>query len=125
MNTKTLSLASIGFVFLAVPAFGHHSHAMFDFTRTVAVEGIVSSFEWTNPHSWLRVMAANENGESVEYVIEMSNPSRLFRRGWRSDTVVAGDEISVSIFPTHDGDYAGTLDSITLPDGRALAEEYD
>ena len=125
MNTKTLSLASIGFVFLAVPAFGHHSHAMFDFTRTVALEGTVSSFEWTNPHSWLRVMAADENGETVEYVIEMSNPSRLFRRGWRSDTVAAGDEISVSIFPTSDGGYSGTLESIILPDGRALAEEYD
>ena len=125
MNTKPLILASVGIALLAAPAIGHHSHAMFDFTRTVAVEGTVSDFEWTNPHSWLRVMAANEQGETVEYVIEMSNPSRLFRRGWRSDTVVVGDEISVVMYPTQDGGYSGTLESIILPDGRSLAEEYD
>lgn len=128
MNMKVFGLAGLAtgvIALFATSTFAHHSHAMFDFTRTVELVGTVTEFQWTNPHSWLRVMAANEQGEMVEYAIEMGAPGALFRRGWRTDTVVAGDEITVSIYPTTNGSNGGTLDSVTLPDGKALVEEYD
>ena len=41
----------------ATPAAAHHSFAMFDMTKTIAVSGTVSEFRWTNPHAWLHLDA--------------------------------------------------------------------
>ena len=56
MPVKALSLCAIAALALAVPAYAHHSFAMFDAGKTVTLTGTVKEFEWTNPHAWLRVM---------------------------------------------------------------------
>ena len=49
--------AILSFLMLAiVPALqAHHAPAVFDQTRTIVVEGTVTEFVWSNPHSWIRV----------------------------------------------------------------------
>ena len=49
-------------LFLGAPALAHHSFAMFDADKTVTMTGTVKEFEWTNPHVWLRIMAADQAG---------------------------------------------------------------
>lgn len=44
----------------AVPAFAHHSFAMFDATKTVTLEGSIKEFQWTNPHAWILVNVNND-----------------------------------------------------------------
>ena len=110
---------------IAVPALAHHSHAMFDFTKKVALEGTVKEFKWTNPHSWLHVMAANERGEIVEFAFEMGAPTGLLSRGWRPNTVAPGDKVTVSFYPTKTGSPGGSLTGIKLPDGTIMGEQYD
>ena len=60
MNVKAITLAAIAVAAFTASAFAHHSFTMFDETKTMTLSGVVKEFEWTNPHSWLRVMVTDE-----------------------------------------------------------------
>ena len=36
-------------------AWGHHSSAVFDQSRSLALEGVVEELRWTNPHASLEI----------------------------------------------------------------------
>jgi hypothetical protein len=96
----SLAVAAIG---LGSPASAHHSFAMFDQTKSVTVQGTVRDFIWSNPHVFIQVMAAGEQGAPEEWSIEMSSPEHLSRIGWKHGTLKAGDKVSITIHPTRDG----------------------
>ena len=123
MSRKVVALAGLAATMIAVPALGHHSHAMFDDQQTVTMEGTVAAFEWTNPHSWLQVNVPNEAGEMVEWSLEMGSPANLARRGWRPRMLVEGDPVSVTIHPLKDGNPGGALLAVTLPDGTVMGDD--
>ena len=121
MKFGTVSLAAIAAVAFAAPAFAHHSFAMFDATKTVTVQGTVKEFEWTNPHSWLRVMVNDEkSGKPVMWALELSSPARLTTMGMHADSVHAGDSVSVTFHPMKDGTRGGQFIQATLPGGKAV-----
>ena len=105
----------------AVPA--HHAPAVFDQTRTIVIEGVVTDFVWQNPHSWIRMDVEGEDGETRNWSIEMNPPTYLIRGGWRSTTLKPGDRVSVTVNPLRTGEPAGKYVSIELPDGRVLGEQ--
>jgi len=107
---------------LAVPAFAHHSFAMFDRTKETTIVGTVHEFQWTNPHSWIELDVANDNGSVDKWSIELNSPNNLSRQGWRSDSIKPGDKISVVIWPLRSGEKGGLFISLTLPDGSTLDE---
>jgi hypothetical protein len=123
MSIKALSLAGIAICLFAAPALAHHSFAMFDADKTLEMSGTVKDFQWTNPHSWLQVMVADEQGQTKEWSLEMGSPGGLAREGWRPKTVKAGDKVTVRIHPLKDGSAGGQLLSVVLPDGRKLGED--
>jgi hypothetical protein len=120
MNFKTLSLAAITAAALAGPALAHHSFAMFDAEKVVTLNGTVKELEWTNPHSWLRVMVADQAGAARQWSIELASTGQQARVGWKPDTVKPGDKVTLEINPLKDGTHGGTLLSIVLPDGTKL-----
>ena len=115
-----LCIVSLG---LAAPASAHHSAAMFDRTKQVTVVGTVKDFQWTNPHSWLHVVApAVAGGPAIEWSIEMTSPNLLNRAGWRPATLKPGDRVTIVMAPLRDGANGGQFRSATLPDGRVMTE---
>jgi hypothetical protein len=116
-------LIGIGAMLMASPAFAHHSHAMFDSTKQVTLVGTVKEFDWTNPHCWIQVLAADPDhpqAAPVEWGVEMDSPLALFRRGWKPETLKAGDKITVVVNPLRDGRPSGQLVSATGPDGKPI-----
>ena len=105
---------------LASPAFGHHSGAGVDRTRTVSVKGVVRDFRWTNPHSWIDLEVRSAAGSLDVWSIEMNPPPFLIRAGWRSTTLKPGDEVSVTLNPMRSGEPGGIFVSVTLADGRVF-----
>ena len=103
----------------ASAALAHHSFAMFDTSKEVVLDGTVSEFRWTNPHTWiqLRVM---ERGRPVEYSIETPAPNELSRRGWTRTSLKAGDRAKITINPLRDGSKGGSFVRGALADGRTL-----
>jgi hypothetical protein len=121
MNFRALSVATVVVAAVAAPAFAHHSFAMFDATKTLTMKGTVKEFEWTNPHSWLRVTVMDEKtGKPLLWALEMSSPARLTTMGMHADTVKTGDLVSVTFHPMRDGTRGGQFMQATLPNGKAV-----
>jgi hypothetical protein len=107
---------------LSFPALAHHSAAGIDRTKSVVVRGTVKEFRWTNPHSWIDLDVKNDKGVTETWSVEMTSPAFLVRAGWKSSTLKAGDEVSITLRPFRNGDPGGLFVSVTLPDGRVLGE---
>jgi hypothetical protein len=119
MNTKVVGLAAVLMAAISVPAFAHHSFAMFDAQKTITLEGTVKELEWTNPHAWLRIMVDDQKvGRPVLWAFEMSSPGRLVTMGMKADSVHAGDKVSVTFHPMKDGSRGGQFMQAKLPNGQ-------
>jgi Family of unknown function (DUF6152) len=108
---------------VAPDAFAHHSPAVFDQSKEVEIEGIVTEFTWANPHSWIHLDVTNDAGTIEHWSVEMNPPTYLVRGGWRSNTLKPGDRVTVVIHPLRTEEKAGQYVAITLPDGRVLGEQ--
>lgn len=105
---------------LAAPALAHHSYAMFDRSRTVAMTGQVKEFDMIAPHGWLVVVAQGADRPQT-WSFEMGPPRSLERQGWTASSVQAGDQVELRFHPVKDGSFGGQLVSVRLPDGKMLA----
>ncbi len=99
----------------SAPAWVHHSGAMFDKTRVIEINGVVTEFAWTNPHSSFKVEV-----EDQVWSIEMNGTSNLVHEGWKKTTIKPGDKVTVSVNPLRDGRPGGWFVGIMLPNGSTL-----
>ena len=100
------------------PALSHHSDAMYDHAKQVSVSGTVTEFGFRNPHVFLYVDVKGENGEMVNYWIEMSNLNNMVRRGIGKATFKPGDKVTVNLHPLKDGRPGGSYITIVAADGK-------
>ena len=98
----------------------HHSFAMFDTAKPLTLTGVVTAFEWTNPHAYIEMDVTQEGGATKHWSVEMGSPSIIMQSGWKFRDLKRGDKITVSISPLKSGDPGGLLIQATLPDGRVL-----
>ncbi len=120
MFIRTAMVCAIALAATATGAQAHHSYAMFDRSKTLALNGTVKSFQWTNPHSWIQLTVPNDAGGTDEWSVEMGSPFELLRVGWTAKTVKAGDKVSIQIHPTKDGAKGGGFVAGADADGHAL-----
>ena len=105
---------------LAGAAAAHHSAAMFDRSKEVAITGTVKEFQYTNPHSWLMIAAPGPGGQEVQWGFESEGPSTLLRNGIKRSTFQPGDKVTAKGNPMRDGRPAGSLISVTKADGQTV-----
>ncbi|MDC3266923.1 DUF6152 family protein [Gammaproteobacteria bacterium] len=99
-------------------SLAHHSHSMFDHSEEVSVTGTVTKFSFRNPHVFLFIDVKNENGEVLNYWIEMSNIPNMIRRGVGYKTFESGDEVTVNMWRLKDGRPGGNYTTIVAADGK-------
>src|ERR1700675_329300 len=80
--------------FCQASILAHHGTAAYDTAKSLTLKGVVTSFEFINPHAELRVAVTDENGRTVNWLAETNNPNRLARRGWNRNVLKAGDAIT-------------------------------
>ena len=119
MRKICLGLAAAALM-AAVPAFAHHSFAMFDYNKEITIAGTVKELQWTNPHIHLLVNAPDPKGVMAVFDIEGGTPGNLRRQGWSRDVVKPGDKISVVIRPLKNGDNGGQLIRAARADGSVI-----
>jgi hypothetical protein len=98
---------------------------MYDRTVKTSIAGMVTAWEWTNPHCWLHVLVDDENGTARLWTLEANSTGQMARGGWTADSVKAGDEVIVILNPIRDGTRAGRLGSVHFSDGRVLRRASD
>lgn len=114
-----LLLLVVLFGFVA-PASAHHSFAMFEKDKVVAIEGTVSRMAWTNPHVYIAIDVSDKQGKVVHYKVESASINMLMRQGWKPNAIKVGDRIKVKLNPLKDGQAGGLLIEATLPGGAVL-----
>lgn len=109
-------------LWLGTPAMGHHSGAMYDSTNAVTFAAVVKTFEWTNPHIRITVIADQGGKEAGKtWLIESTSPGNLTRDGWTKDSLKPGDHIELTMYPAKSGSPIGNLKDLkNLDTGRTL-----
>lgn len=123
MNFRFICLAGIIALAFVGTAFAHHSHMYYVTDEEIVLGGTVKEFDWRNPHSWITVMVVDEaSGEVQEWAFEARAPAQRTRRGWKSDSLAPGDEVSITFRPLTNGGKGGLLREVTLADGTVLLD---
>ena len=115
-------LAAVFTMLAMTSVAAHHSPAAFDRTKEVKLAGTVKEFRWQNPHSWIEIIVPNDRGEGVLWSVELTSPTYLVRAGWKSNTIKAGDKVTIVGNPVRSGEPSAIFVSLTLADGRTLLE---
>ncbi len=109
-------------VLAAVPAVAHHSFAAFfnDEQGVVTVKGVVTEFSFKNPHGLIRLNVKGESGAVEEWRAETNSPTMLERRGWKKDSLKAGDEVVVDGWRARDGSRYMRMKTVKRADGSVV-----
>jgi hypothetical protein len=103
MRKTSVAVCIAGLLMGSMSAPAHHSAAMFESEKTVTVSGIVTEFQYVNPHSWLYVVVTDDKGEETLWGIEAEGPSALMRAGIKQNALQPGDMVTVTARPLRDG----------------------
>ncbi len=123
MQFKRLALVFIAAQAVSTTAWAHHSHGNYQMTEYIELDGTVTDLYFINPHVWLYMDVAMEDGETVTWAMEAAGASTLSRAGIAEDELEPGDEIHVKCHALRDGSPGCLLGFVTTPDG--VVKEWD
>lgn len=108
-----------GFLAFADLGYGHHSFsAHYDIDVEVTLEGVVTDFQFINPHVLVFLDVTNAAGEIEQWIAETNSPSLFRRRGGLSaDSLKAGDAITLAGHPSRFDPNDLHISLIVFPDG--------
>ena len=89
--TLTVALGTCG-----VPLVAHHSLSDYESSRRTTLTGIISQFQFVNPHPFLLVDVRDAGGTVQQWRLEMDNLWELSEAGIGKDTLKFGDRVVVT-----------------------------
>lgn len=123
--TATLFVLTVA----VVPLRAHHSHAMFDGTKEVLLEGSISGVRFANPHVYLQMKVARKDGVTLSapevWAVEMSTVQNQTRRGLTVNVLPYGAAIVVKVNPLFSGEHSGNYTNIVSINGVKNASNAD
>ena len=111
-------IACSAVLMFAVSAFAHHSVSNFDFEKSATVNGQVSYFSFTNPHSFIDIKVKDDKGAETTWKVFATSKVVLQRYGWSPSSVKVGDTITVTGHPDKTKPREMYLTKITFANGK-------
>jgi len=104
MTRKYLPLLATPLVLLLGPQVeAHHSFAATYFVdQEISIDGTLTQFMFRNPHSFVKVMAKDDKGQSQIWSIEWGGGAQLTQEHVTRDTLKNGDHVIVTGNPGRD-----------------------
>ena len=95
MTWRDVSVA-YGLLLGAVTADAHHSiSGMYDSRRDVRVEGVVTQFEFINPHAFITLEVRETGRPPQRWRVELDDRGELSDIGMTAQTLRSGDHVIV------------------------------
>ena len=122
MKNKLLGMfiGTVGLLIVCGPVLAHHGRSNYDVSSTATVKGVVTEFEWINPHALIHLDATDETGKVEKWIAETNSPNILNRQGWTKNTVKPGDQITLVGHRVKGGASYINFSKIIFADGREL-----
>src|ERR1700739_2329706 len=122
LKTKLVGLffLAAGLPLPGASAAAHHGRSNYDVTSNITVKGVVTEFEWENPHALIHLDVTDGSGKGEKWIAETNSPTIWSRQGWSRHTVKAGDAITLFGHRVKGGANYINFSKITLPDGLEL-----
>ena len=97
MKGRLLVVLTIAVAAAGSTARAHHSFAAtYDESRTTTIEGRLVQFLFRNPHSFVHVMAPDENGMEQRWAVEWGGAGQLAGQGVSRETLKPGDVVVIT-----------------------------
>lgn len=98
-------LGCLGLLLGIGTAAAHHSSVpWYDLEADhISVTGIVTEFQFTNPHVFVFLDVEAEDGTVEQWRIESTSKNRLVRVGWTEDSIRVGQTVTATGFPARQG----------------------
>lgn len=90
-------------VICSVPARAHHGGGAYDTAHPMTVTGTVKDFQFIQPHPLITLDVKDDQGNVVEWSVEMTAPNHLVHYGWNGKKLKPGDQITVTGLPARNG----------------------
>jgi hypothetical protein len=123
MKLRLLTATAVMAALSALPVAAHHSfNVFFDMSRTIEIEGVVTSFRLVNPHAEMLVDVPDADGNPVTWrITARTGPAEASREGWVPEDFV-GRQVTVEGNPTRrEGGTAMSAGVVTFAeDGRVV-----
>jgi hypothetical protein len=100
----------------------HHANSAYDRTRTVSVTGVVTRWQFINPHAGIWLDVTDDEGNVVEWSGEFSSVQDLYRHySWNKNTFQPGDVITIHGNPDRrEGHLSMWTSLVVMPDGTEV-----
>jgi hypothetical protein len=108
---------------VANAVFAHHGTANYDMTQLTTVTGIVTDFQFINPHTLILFDAKNAKVEVEHWQAEATSPNHLIRNGWKKDMLKPGDQVTVSGYRAKNGSLVLRFQKMVLANGQEIKED--
>ncbi len=117
MRTTAVLIAAL----LGAPAASaHHGFGTFDMNAEVEITGTVTELALINPHSWLYLDVAEEEGRTVPYRCEMRSATTLRRSGWSRDMFPPGERVRITGYADRNDPHACYVGTVIFADGSSI-----
>jgi len=121
MRARIRGIGALFLLIAAGPAAAHHSFVtQYDADAPVTLKGIVTKVEWMNPHARFYIDVEDEDGQVVNWNLELASPNVLSRNGWTRHALKEGDAVTVEGSRARSGANMANARSVTLADGKQV-----
>jgi hypothetical protein len=103
---RSVFLILVGaFLISGTAAYAHHSFAgTYHEDDEVTIEGQLVQFMYRNPHSFVHVIATDDNGDQQRWAIEWGGIAQLNRQGLDRFTLKPGETVRITGAPSRSVD---------------------
>ena len=106
---------------LALPALAHHGVAPhYDDARQVTIEGSVAEFQFINPHAFVHLRVAGDDGKEAIWHCELASRSVLARNGLTAERFAPGTHVKITGSQARHNPTGCAVREAQFPDGSVL-----
>jgi hypothetical protein len=109
----------------AGPVRAHHAGSIYDRENHITLQGTVTEYVFASPHVQIHFETKDASGKTEKWIALSAPPQRLYRSGWNTKTLKAGDHITVTGAPRKDGSKVVNIRRLVGPHGQVLNEGAD